>query len=62
MYSKFNTWLNHPAYFRYGFVLVWLISLALNVLASEFNGYFYIFYIVGAAFLGLVSIISQRGS
>ncbi|SFB20170.1 MULTISPECIES: HD-GYP domain-containing protein [unclassified Bacillus (in: firmicutes)] len=53
MYSKFNTWLNNPAYFRYGFVLVWVISLVLTFFAAEFNGYFYIFYIVGAAFLGL---------
>lgn len=53
MFNTIDKWLNRPYLFRYGFFILFFISIVLNYILLLNNGNFYILYIITVIFLGI---------
>ncbi len=53
MSNTIDKWLNRPSLFRYGFFILFILSIILNYFLLLNNGSFFILYIITVIFLGI---------
>lgn len=53
MFNAIDRWLNRPYIFRYGFFIIFVMSIILNYILLKNNSNFFILYIITVIFLGI---------